>query len=56
MFFIFYALFRIFAEQFREPDAKMVGAMTSGQFLSLFMIVAGAAFLVSAKLIPAREK
>ena len=49
LFFIFYALFRIFAEQFREPDAKLVGPMTSGQFLSLFMIAAGAAFLLSAK-------
>ena len=49
LFFIFYALFRIFAEQFREPDSKMIGPMTSGQFLSLFMIVAGVAFLISAK-------
>jgi phosphatidylglycerol:prolipoprotein diacylglycerol transferase len=54
LFFIFYALFRIFAEQFREPDAKMVGALTSGQFLSLFMIVAGAAFVVSAKVLPTK--
>lgn len=51
LFFIFYALFRIIAEQFRQPDAKMVGPMTSGQFLSLFMIVAGLAFLLSAKYI-----
>lgn len=49
LFFIFYALFRIIAEQFRQPDSKMVGPMTSGQFLSLFMIVAGVAFLFSAK-------
>lgn len=55
LFFIFYALFRIFAEQFREPDAKMVGALTSGQFLSLFMILAGVAFLVSAKLMPGKK-
>ncbi|MEK7953096.1 prolipoprotein diacylglyceryl transferase [Luteolibacter soli] len=54
LFFIFYALFRIFAEQFREPDSKMVGMLTSGQFLSLFMIVAGTAFIVSGKLIPAK--
>ena len=49
LFFIFYALFRIVAEQFRQPDSKMVGPMTSGQFLSLFMIVGGVAFLLAAK-------
>jgi phosphatidylglycerol:prolipoprotein diacylglycerol transferase len=48
LFFILYAIFRIVCEQFREPDSKMVGALTSGQFLSLFMIVAGAAFVVVA--------
>ncbi|MCW1884608.1 prolipoprotein diacylglyceryl transferase [Luteolibacter flavescens] len=56
LFFIFYALFRIFAEQFREPDSKMVGFMTSGQFLSLFMVLAGAAFIVSAKLMPTKHR
>jgi len=56
LFFIFYALFRIFAEQFREPDSKMVGMMTSGQFLSLFMIIAGAAFVVSGKLLPTKNR
>ena len=56
LFFIFYALFRIVAEQFREPDSKMVGMMTSGQFLSLFMIVAGTAFIVSAKIMPTRNR
>lgn len=49
LFFIFYAIFRIFAEQFREPDAKLVGGLTAGQFLSLFMIVAGIAFAFSYK-------
>lgn len=48
LFFIFYAVFRIFAEQFREPDAELVAnLMTKGQFLSLFMIVAGVIFLFS---------
>jgi phosphatidylglycerol:prolipoprotein diacylglycerol transferase len=44
-------VFRIFAEEFREPDAKLVlgGMMTSGQFLSLFMIAVGAGFLMAAK-------
>jgi phosphatidylglycerol:prolipoprotein diacylglycerol transferase len=54
LFFVFYAGFRIFAEQFREPDAKMVGPLTSGQFLSVFMILAGLAFLASAKFAPSR--
>ncbi|WP_035603693.1 prolipoprotein diacylglyceryl transferase [Haloferula sp. BvORR071] len=49
LFFIFYALFRIFAEQFREPDAAMLGPLTRGQFLSLFMIVAGLVFLTSSR-------
>lgn len=48
LFFIGYAGFRILGEQFREPDSKMVGVLTSGQFLSLFMILAGAAFIVVA--------
>lgn len=50
LFFVLYAVFRIFAEQFREPDSKMVlsGMLTSGQFLSLFMIAAGVAFLATA--------
>lgn len=58
LFFVFYAGFRIFAEQFREPDAELVlgGMLTSGQFLSLFMIVAGVAFLVAAKLLPGKAK
>lgn len=48
MFFGFYALFRIFGEQFREPDAAMVGFLTKGQFFSLFMFLFAAAFLAHA--------
>lgn len=48
LFFVLYAVFRILGEQFREPDSKMVGALTSGQFLSLFMILGGAAFIIAA--------
>jgi phosphatidylglycerol:prolipoprotein diacylglycerol transferase len=48
MFFGFYALFRIVGEQFREPDAAMVGFLTKGQFLSLFMFAFAAAFLMHA--------
>ncbi|MBV9488404.1 MAG: prolipoprotein diacylglyceryl transferase [Verrucomicrobia bacterium] len=45
LFFIAYALVRIFGEFFREPDAPLVGTLSRGQFLSLFMILVGAAFL-----------
>ena len=50
LFFILYAVFRIIGEMFREPDSKLVlnDTMTSGQFLSLFMIVGGAAFIAIA--------
>jgi phosphatidylglycerol:prolipoprotein diacylglycerol transferase len=51
LFFILYAVFRIAVEQFREPDSALVlgGAMTKGQFLSLFMIAVGAGFLLHAR-------
>jgi phosphatidylglycerol:prolipoprotein diacylglycerol transferase len=45
LFFALYAIFRIFGEQFREPDAAMVGVLTKGQFFSLFMFLFSAAFL-----------
>lgn len=48
VFFVGYALLRIIGEHFREPDSELVGPLTSGQFLSLFMILAGTAFLVTA--------
>ncbi|MCU0796420.1 MAG: prolipoprotein diacylglyceryl transferase [Akkermansiaceae bacterium] len=50
LFFVFYAVFRIVGEQFREPDSAktLVGSLTSGQFLSLFMIGIGAVFMVAA--------
>jgi phosphatidylglycerol:prolipoprotein diacylglycerol transferase len=48
LFFGLYALFRIFGEQFREPDAAMVGFLTKGQFFSLFMFVFAAGFLAHA--------
>lgn len=46
-FFIFYALLRIAGEMFREPDAPLTGVFTRGQFLSLFMILGGAAFAIA---------
>jgi len=48
LFFGLYALFRIFDEQFREPDAAMVGFLTKGQFFSLFMFLFAGAFLFHA--------
>lgn len=45
-FFILYAAFRIIGEIFREPDpAWAVGALSAGQFLSLFLFFVGAAFI-----------
>lgn len=50
LFFGLYATFRIFAEAFREPDAAWVidGFLTKGQFLSLFMYLFAAGFLILA--------
>ncbi|MEO5716189.1 MAG: prolipoprotein diacylglyceryl transferase [Luteolibacter sp.] len=48
LFFALYAIFRIFGEQFREPDAAMVGFLTKGQFFSLFMFIFAACFLTYA--------
>jgi phosphatidylglycerol---prolipoprotein diacylglyceryl transferase len=44
LFFLGYAGFRIFDEQFREPDAHIMG-LTEGQFYSLPLIALGFAFL-----------
>lgn len=52
VFFITYALLRILGECFREPDAPLTAGLTRGQFLSLFMIVVGLLFLLSARLNP----
>lgn len=48
LFFALYALFRMVGEQFREPDAALVGIFTKGQFFSLFMLLFAAAFLFHA--------
>lgn len=48
LFFTLYAVFRIFGEQFREPDAAMVGFLTKGQFFSFFMFLFAAAFFAHA--------
>ena len=51
VFFVLYALLRIVGEQFREPESDSpfvfaFGFLTYGQFLSLFLIVLGLAFIV----------
>jgi phosphatidylglycerol:prolipoprotein diacylglycerol transferase len=48
LFFIGYAGLRILGELFREPDSPLVGPFTSGQFLSLFMVAGGLAFIAAA--------
>src|SRR5213082_2896496 len=52
LFFSFYAIFRIFVENFREPDAPLIGIFTRGQFFSFFLIAIGIAFVVAAKARP----
>lgn len=57
LFFLLYAGFRIYGETFREPDRYADGSlrnefaagMSAGQFYSLFMVVAGLAFLFYAR-------
>lgn len=48
LFFLLYAVFRIVVEQFREPDAALVGPLTKGQFFSLFMVLFAAGFFAHA--------
>jgi phosphatidylglycerol---prolipoprotein diacylglyceryl transferase len=56
LFFIFYAIFRIIVENFREPDATLIAGFTRGQFFSFFLIAIGLAFVVIAKLRPTFPK
>jgi len=49
LFFVCYAIFRIVVENFREPDAELIGPFTRGQFFSFFLIAIGVAFIVMAK-------
>ena len=52
MFFLFYAIFRIIVENYREPDQgqDLVFSLTKGQFYSVFMVIAGIAFIAFAML------
>ena len=56
LFFIFYAVFRIIVENFREPDASLIAGFTRGQFFSFFLIAIGLAFVIVAKLRPSFPK
>ena len=47
-FMVFYAIFRIFCEYFREPDASLILGMSRGTFYSLFVLVVGVVLWVRA--------
>lgn len=46
LFFVLYACGRIFCEAFREREEETFAIMSRGQFLSLFMIAIGFAFII----------
>ncbi len=48
LFLVVYSVFRIIVENFREPDASLIGPLTRGQFFSLFTVVIGIGFMVVA--------
>ena len=47
-FMVLYALFRIFCEYFREPDASLIFGMSRGTFYSVFIFAVGIFFWVRA--------
>ena len=49
LFLVVYSVFRIIVENFREPDASLIGMFTRGQFFSFFLIAIGIGFMVVAK-------
>jgi len=55
-FFIGYALVRMVGELFREPDAGLILGLSRGSFYSIFLILAGIAFWVTARPVPAYKK
>jgi phosphatidylglycerol:prolipoprotein diacylglycerol transferase len=52
LFLICYSILRIIVENFREPDAPLVGMFTRGQFFSFFTIAIGIGFIVVARRYP----
>ena len=49
LFLVVYSVFRVIVENFREPDAPMIGMFTRGQFFSFFLIAIGIGFIVVSK-------
>ncbi len=56
MFFVFYAIFRITMENFRQQETEDVirfgMTLTMGQYLSIFMIIIGLGFIIQAIMRP----
>ena len=52
LFLIVYSILRIIVENFREPDAPLVGMFTRGQFFSFFTIAIGIGFIVWSRRYP----
>ncbi|HVF72829.1 MAG TPA: prolipoprotein diacylglyceryl transferase [Chthoniobacterales bacterium] len=48
LFLVIYSVFRIIVENFREPDASLIGGFTRGQFFSFFTIAIGIGFIIVA--------
>jgi phosphatidylglycerol:prolipoprotein diacylglycerol transferase len=46
VFLVVYSILRIIVENFREPDASLVGPFTRGQFFSFFVVAIGFGFIV----------
>ena len=49
LFLIFYGIFRIIAEQFREPDSQLgylFGNLSMGTILSFIMVISGFVILI----------
>jgi len=52
LFLIVYSILRIIVENFREPDAPLVGMFTRGQFFSFFTVAIGIGFIVWSRRYP----
>ena len=52
LFLIVYSILRIIVENFREPDAPLVGMFTRGQFFSFFTIAIGIGFIIWSRRYP----
>jgi phosphatidylglycerol:prolipoprotein diacylglycerol transferase len=49
VFLVVYSILRIIVENFREPDASLIGPFTRGQFFSFFVVAIGVGFMIVAK-------